>query len=424
MRNLRGAAVAALVCVAVVVGLLVFGRGPSQYTVTAEFSDVQGLVSGAQVRLAGVVVGSVGRIWLGADGWPRAQLSISDGVSMRSTGTAAVRLASLSGEFNRYVSVVQGSGPALASGALIPRSRTISPVEVDAALSTFDPATRAALTAALRGMRTTLSGEGPALAATLRSSEAALTEVTRLSGAVGGDGGALSLLLRSAHTLSSTLAERTPQLGAAVDSSAALLSTLSGRAQAIATSVAGLPAALDQTSAALAGVRRLAPPAARLLTAYGPAAEELPAVAGELQATLSAARPVLGRASIVTATAPGAAVAFAPLLRAAGPLLKLMTPVLRRLGPMFDQLRVRLPDAFSFFANWADFTANYDASGHAARVGIVLPPAPTNVLAPWSNGAGQLKPPYLRTPGSLEGQPWMDYFKSFVAGGSAGPDTK
>jgi len=106
-----------------------------------------------------------------------------------------------------------------------------------------------------------------------------------------------------------------------------------------------------------------------------------------------------------------------PLLRAAGPMLAVLAPVLRRFDPMLDQLRVRFPDAFSFFANWADFTSNYDSGGHGARVGIVLPPAPTNTLPPDSNGPGQLAPPYLRVPGSLEGQPWNDYSKSFVGSG-------
>jgi hypothetical protein len=110
------------------------------------------------------------------------------------------------------------------------------------------------------------------------------------------------------------------------------------------------------------------------------------------------------------------------MLRAAAPLLETMIPVLHRIGPMLDQLRVRLPDAFSFFANWADFTSNYDANGHAARVGIVLPPAPTNTLSPSSDGPGQLAPPYLRTPGALDGQPWTDYFKSFVDGAKPAAD--
>jgi hypothetical protein len=111
-----------------------------------------------------------------------------------------------------------------------------------------------------------------------------------------------------------------------------------------------------------------------------------------------------------------------PLLREAGPLAAQLTPVLSRINPMLDQTRVRLPDFFSFFSNWADFTANYDANGHGARVGILLPPAPTTVLPPSGDGAGQLRPPYLRTPGALEGEPWKDYAASFVGGGTAAPD--
>jgi phospholipid/cholesterol/gamma-HCH transport system substrate-binding protein len=420
----RRLSLAALVCAVAAVAALVVLRQPDRYTVTAEFTDVRGLVDGAQVRLAGVTVGTVGRIWLGHDGWPRAQLSIDDDVAMRATGTAAVRMASLSGEFNRYVSIVQGSGRPLARGALLPRSRTASPVEVDQALSTFDPATRTALTRALRGLRTTLTGEGPALAATLRSGAPALTELTRLSDEAQGDGESLALLLRSGDTIASTLAARTPELADAADHTAALLHTLATRSTALASTVAGLPGALDATHSALENLSELAPRATRLLTTLGPATAELPATAAELDTALTAARPALAEAARVATLAPRAATAFEPVLHAAGPLLALMTPVLTRLGPMLDQLRVRLPDAFSFFANWADFTSNYDANGHAARVGIVLPPAPTNVLAPDSNGPGQLTPPYLRTPGSLEGQPWNDYYKSFVAGGKPAADAK
>jgi phospholipid/cholesterol/gamma-HCH transport system substrate-binding protein len=421
----RRLATSALLAAAVVVAiLLILSDGPSRYTVTAEFSDVRGLVSGAEVRLAGVTVGSVGRIWLGPSGWPRAQLSIDDDVSMRATGTAAVRMASLSGEFNRYVSIVQGGGAPLPPGSVISRARTTSPVEVDDALSTFDPASRAALTQTLSGLRATLNAEGPALAATLRQAGGALTEVSHFSNAAEGDGASLHTLLASAHILAGALAARTPQLDAAVTQSAALLHTLAGRAAAISTAVAALPASLDATRTTLADSEALIPGATRLVTDLAPAVSELPATADELREALTAARPTLREAGNVAALAPAAARAFEPVLHAAGPLLSLLTPVLTRLGPMLDQLRVRLPDAFSFFANWADFTANYDANGHAARVGVVLTPAPTNVLSPSSNGQGQLKPPYLRTPGSLEGEPWTDYFKSFVAGGTPGPDAK
>jgi phospholipid/cholesterol/gamma-HCH transport system substrate-binding protein len=419
---MRRAAPIALLAAAAAVLVLVLSSGRSQYTLTAEFPDVQGLVSGANVRLAGVNVGSVGRIWLGPDGRPRAQLNVSDGVTMRATGTAAVRVLSLSGEFNRYVSIEQGSGAPLAAGSLIPLVRTSSPVDVDQALGTFTPATRVDLSRALRGLASTVSGEGPSIAATLRTTQAALTEVGDTAAQVQGESQQLTQLLRSADRLSSTLAARTPQLDAAVENGASLLHTLAAHASEISTSVAGLPQSLHATDQALDDTRALAAPATHLLTEAGSAIAELPATATELDNALHAAAPALVRAASVAAVAPAAASAFTPVLQAAGPLLKVMTPVLRALGPMLDQARVRFPDAFSFFSNWADFTSNYDADGHAARVGIVLPPAPTNVLAPSSDGAGQLKPPYLRTPGALDGQPWTNYAQSFVAGGTAGPD--
>jgi phospholipid/cholesterol/gamma-HCH transport system substrate-binding protein len=418
----RGAAFAALACVTVVVLAIAIGAGDGGESYAAEFTDVRGLVDGAQVRLAGVDVGEVTGIRLGNDGWPRVSFDVGDGVSLRASATAAVRLGSLSGEYNRYVSIVQGSGPPLRSGALIPRSRTISPVELDNAIATFDPAARSSIRTILAGLRTSLRGEGSPLAATLASSQAALSQVAGAAGEIGDDGAALSDAVSSSQKIAATLAGRSGTLETAVDRSTTLLATLATHADQLSGALAGLPAGLDATTGALTRARALVAPATGLLTAASPVIAQLPQIASELRAALVAARPALAQAASVTRVAPAAATALTPLLRAAGPLLAVMNPVLKRIGPMLDQLRVRFPDAFSFFANWADFTSNYDANGHAARVGIVLPPASTNVLSPSSDGAGQLAPPYLRTPGAMDGQPWTDYWKSFVDGGTAGPD--
>jgi ABC-type transporter Mla subunit MlaD len=255
------------------------------------------------------------------------------------------------------------------------------------------------------------------LAAILRRSQAALAQVGGLASDVGDDGGALRLALTSTHAITQTLAQRSTPLAAAVDQSAQLLRTLARRADTISAGVANLPPGLTSAQTTLRRAHDLIAPADRLLDDAAPAVAQLPATAAELDAALTAARPTLTEAATLARSAPVAARKLTPVLRAARPLLVTLVPVLAGIGPMLDQLRVRLPDAFSFFANWADFTSNYDANGHGARVGIVLPPAPTTTLPPSSNGAGQLAPPYLRLPGSLEGEPWTDYPKSFVAGG-------
>jgi phospholipid/cholesterol/gamma-HCH transport system substrate-binding protein len=419
---MRRAAPLALALATAAAAVLILSSGPGRYTLRAEFTDVRGLVSGAPVRLAGVPVGQVGRIWLGRDGWPHAELSIDSDVRMRTDARAAVRMGSLSAEWGDYVSVIQGDGPPLADGATIPRSRTTSPVGVDQALTTFGPATRAGLKQILAGLSASLRGQGGALAASLRDGRAALGQVTQLAGAIGDDGTSLQLAVHSTRVIAATLAARRARLADAMDRTTRLLGTVAARASAIRTSLVALPAGLDAAQATLAHTRTLVSPALKLLDVASPGLAELPAASRELSSAMSSAGPTLTRAAQITAQAPAAARALEPVLSAAGPLVRTMIPVLHRLGPMLDQLRVRLPDAFSFFANWADFTSNYDANGHAARVGIVLPPAPANVLSPSSNGAGQLAPPYLRTPGSLEGQPWTDYFKSFVAGGGPAAD--
>jgi phospholipid/cholesterol/gamma-HCH transport system substrate-binding protein len=406
---MRRLAPLALVLAVAAVAWLILSPSGNRRTVIAEFSDVRGVAPGAQVRLAGVPVGQVQRIWLGPDGWPRVAMSIDTDVS---PARAAVRLVSLSSEWGGYISIVQGPW-----SDFIPRSRTTSPVEVDQALSTFDPATETALHNALGGLRTALSGRGPALAAVVARSQAALAQLGGLADDLSGDGAALQSTLRSSQILASTLAQANPELTGAVDHATLLLRTLAQRADATSATLGGLPAALGAAQDTLWRAQVLIPPATRLVSQAAPAMAQLPAASNELRDALNAASPSLDTAAQDAALAPSAATATTPVLRAAGPLLRVMIPVLRRMGPMLDQLRVRLPDAFSFFANWADFTSNFDANGHAARVGIVLPPAPTNTLSPDSNGPGQLAPPYLRTPGSLEGQPWGDYANSFVAPG-------
>jgi uncharacterized membrane protein YccC len=152
-------------------------------------------------------------------------------------------------------------------------------------------------------------------------------------------------------------------------------------------------------------------------TSAQPAARALRPLAAALLPALGAAQPTVAAARSLAAAAPAQLTALEPLVRTARGVVPTLDSTLRQLDPMLDNARVRLPDFFSFFSNWADFTSNYDALGHAARVAIVLPPAPLNTIGPSESRSGALKPPFERTPGVLEGQPWMDFQSSFVGSG-------
>jgi hypothetical protein len=139
------------------------------------------------------------------------------------------------------------------------------------------------------------------------------------------------------------------------------------------------------------------------------------AVAPDARTTLVAARPALRQFRALTFAAPGQLARVEPLVDEATPLARKLAPVLDRANPMLDEARVRLPDFFSFFANWADFTSVYDRNGHGARVGIVLPPTPNRTASPNGQDAGSLARPFLRAPGSLQDTPWTTFTQSFLS---------
>src|SRR6478672_6078395 len=104
----RAAALAALVMGAAAVLAAVSSSGPGDYEVNARFAEVNGLVEGAPVEVAGLRVGRVDSIGLGSDGLPRVGLRVSDDYPLHSGASADLRVASASGESNAFVELSAG----------------------------------------------------------------------------------------------------------------------------------------------------------------------------------------------------------------------------------------------------------------------------------------------------------------------------
>ena len=415
-RGPRLTAAVALLVPAVAIAFLLFGRSGS-YEVVARFDQAHGLVQGAEVQAAGIGVGKVVEVSLGDDGYPLVRMTVDDGYRLRTGATADLRMFSVAGSVNRYVLLRQGSGRPLHDGAILRQDATDQPVEIDQVLSTLDPATRADVRSLLHRLDRGTRGRGPAIEATLRRSADGLAETAALVGDVTADGEALRTFVRDGRAVVGALARDPDALGAAADELAATLRTVAHRETALSETLAQLAPGLRSPRRALERTRGAVGDLRTLVAAGRPVAQELVPFSGALRPALREARPALAEASKLITQAPADLRRLDPLLADAGPVLERLAPVLRSANPMLDQLRVRLPDVFSFFANWADFTANYDANGHAARVGLVFEPAPLNETGPDDDAAGQLAPPFARTPGVLEGEPWRGFEDSFVAGG-------
>ncbi|WP_205699254.1 MlaD family protein [Conexibacter sp. SYSU D00693] len=415
----RLAAGVALVVAVVVAVLVARGDGDVQ-RVDAVFDAAPGLVRGAEVRAGGKPVGSVEEIRL-ERGRPRVTLALDRGFRVRRGTVADLRLQSLSGESNRYVDLHGGDGPALEDGAVLGRAQTDQPVEVEDVLATLDPATRRNAGRLLDGLRRATAERGADGAIALRRAGTALQQVGLAAGDVAADGAALRRLVRSSATVAAALERDPGATGAAIDDLAAVLGDAAAQQEDVAAAVQALPAGLRAPRQALARLRRDAPTLTALARELQPGARQLPSTAGELRTALDEGAPALRDVRRVTGTAPGALRALRPLLREAEPVARRADRVLDAGGPILAETRVRLPDAFSFFANWADFTSNYDANGHGARVSLIFPPAALNEIGPSDTGAGQLEAPFIRTPGVLEGEPWESWRTTLAPQAEATP---
>lgn len=129
-RVLAGAGAGILAAALIAGGALLYLSGHQGKQVTAYFREGIGIYAGSDVRILGVRVGTVDAVR------PRGTevgvtMTISHGVAVPATARALVVTPSVVAD--RYVQLTPAytGGPQLASGAVIPVSRTAVPVEVD-----------------------------------------------------------------------------------------------------------------------------------------------------------------------------------------------------------------------------------------------------------------------------------------------------
>ena len=125
--------------------------GSSTHTVIAQFTNVNGLTSGNEVRIGGIEVGSVQQLEVSADaqtGQQSAQVSFTVDSAhwpLRQGTTVAVRPKGVLS--NVYVDVEPGSAgaPSLGDNPRFDAQHTSSPVNLDELSNIFDPSVRTSI---------------------------------------------------------------------------------------------------------------------------------------------------------------------------------------------------------------------------------------------------------------------------------------
>lgn len=251
-----------LVVIAVAVGInmsaglpfnLSLGWPPRQdYTLSAAFTDANGVYPGADVVIAGAQVGQVTGISVEHD-QAVVTMRISRQYEPLHRGTiASIRYTTLLA--NKYIELTPAAGTApLASGATIPSSQTVTPVDFDQFLSSLDAKTRQQVQVLVQQLGGGVTGEQAAIngllsnTATLSEQSPPVLNVLRLRDPQ------LASILSNLDTVAGTLARSHTQLGQLVQNTALVNETLARNDASLDDLLLHLASVSQDTSRTLQG---------------------------------------------------------------------------------------------------------------------------------------------------------------------------
>jgi phospholipid/cholesterol/gamma-HCH transport system substrate-binding protein len=189
---------AAVVLVSVNLGNLPFlHRGTTYY---ADFANADGLTSGADVRVEGITVGSVGSVAVQGD-HVHVAFDVRSGIRLGGASRATIEVATVLG--NLFLQIESAGPGRLAPGATIPVSRTVVPYSLLGALNAFGRFSQRTdiprLQQSLRTLARTMAGIAP------REARAALRGLARVSSTLAGKQQRVAEVLHAADAVVHTL---------------------------------------------------------------------------------------------------------------------------------------------------------------------------------------------------------------------------
>jgi phospholipid/cholesterol/gamma-HCH transport system substrate-binding protein len=240
-----------------VLGVVVSNRtfGSTQ-TYKANFTDATGLISGSDVRMAGVRVGTVKSIKSESEGGTNfAQVSFDVNTDVPMTATTEVKIQYLNLVGQRYVNLVSTPGDNTKQDpkVVIPLDRTSPALDLTALFNGFKPLFRALSPADVNKF--------------------ALEIIKTLQG----EGGTVKQLLMQTASLTNTVGQRDAAIGQVIDNLPTVLTTVQKRDQGLGQTitqlqrlVSGLAGDRDAIAASLTNINLLASSSAKLFTGIRP----------------------------------------------------------------------------------------------------------------------------------------------------------
>jgi virulence factor Mce-like protein len=262
--------------------------GRSGYHVDAIFNDVDFLIPGQQVRIAGSTVGQVESIKLTPDRKARVEMVLGTQYGpFHSNANCEVEPQSLIGD--RYVNCTPGTAqsPVLRAAAgeppTLPVSNTNSPVDLDLVLQTLNQPVRERAALLLDSLGVGLTAQGADLNQAILNANPALQETRRVLSILNQNRVQLQSLITASDTVLGRLATSRSRVQAFVRNSATVLNTTAANRSSLQQAVVRLPPLLQQVRPTLAALTSFAKEGTSASTELDQAAPGLNSLLTQLQ---------------------------------------------------------------------------------------------------------------------------------------------
>lgn len=389
----RFATLGALLAAIALLLFLLFAAGGDGYRYRLLFETGGQLVTGNEVRVGGVAVGSVRSIDLTDSSQAEVEIEVSD--QLHEGTSAVIRMASLSGIANRYVSIAPGpnNAPALDDGEVISQANTVSPVDIDQLFDTFSPRARRALQKVFQGQATIYEGRGAEANRTYKFLNPGISSTERLFAELTRDEQVFRSFVADTGRLVNAIAARRDDLAGVVTNTNEALGAVASQNEALDRTLAALPPTMRQANTTFVNLRATFDDLDPFVAAAEESTEDLAPFLRDLRPVAERSVPVfddLGRVVQRQGSANDLADTLADLPAFQSNTRSAVAPAIEALHasqPNIEFARPYAPDLLAFLTKFGQATAFYDANGHYARVSL-----PATGIFDYDPASGELEP--------------------------------
>ncbi len=335
------------------------------YQVGLHMTKVSNLVNDSDVMVAGVKAGKVDK--LSVDGEEAdIVMQLDSAFPLHQGAVVQVREKTLVNE--TFLEIKDGTGPALPSGARLPRDAGRPATELDDVLASLDESTRNSLASGVRSLGASTDGGKQSISQALQGLGDLGREGRTALDALAAQSKDLEQVTGSTATLLAALNTRQGQIGQLVENANLLAQSTSDNRAPVEEIMRKLPGLLDTTRKATTGLRNVSAALSPVATNLDAAAGDLSAALTELPQTSADLRGLLPSLNGVLTDAPDTLTRVPPVADDLNALIPGLRVDLSDLNPMLSYVQPYGHDIAAFFTNFGHATATGDVNGRMLRI--------------------------------------------------------